>query len=268
MDAGSHRDSLTPPEATPARRAPRDRGQAGAPDAAARATSIDKAFEICEKLASAQRGLSVSELSRALGLPPATVHRLLGRLRRRGYVRQDEESSRYSLTLKMLDLSFRLLGRSEVRLHAYPVVREYVLRTGTRAFIAVPSSGEVTYVWTAGPDEVAMHTVYGREMPAHCALYVGQGAARRLTCLRLDAAAHVARPEDVIVRFGVQAVAPAQRLNCTCAPVFDYTGREVARVGLFGHAPDEAKLVDVSARGAWELARSISLRLGHLPTAA
>jgi DNA-binding IclR family transcriptional regulator len=234
-----------------------------------RLTSVDKALEICEALSAAQRGLSVSELSRALGLPAPTVHRLLVRLRRRGYVRQDEDTARYSLTLKMLDLSFRLLGRSEVRLHAYPVVREFVLRTGSRAFVAQPASGEVTYIWTAGPDEVAMHTAYGREMPGHCAMYLDAAAARRLSCLRLAGSADVARAGELIVRFGQHGAPGAvpQRLTCACAPVFDYSGREVARVGLFAHATDDTVLVADASRSASELARLISLRLGHLPTA-
>jgi hypothetical protein len=40
-------------------------------------TSIDKAFEVCEALSQAPRGLSISELRRQLGQPAATVHRLL-----------------------------------------------------------------------------------------------------------------------------------------------------------------------------------------------
>ena len=108
-------------------------------------------------------------------------------LKRRGYVRQDEETQRYGLTLKMLDLSFRFLGRSELRLHAYPVLREYVLGSGLRAFIAVPAADEVTYVWATGADDVAMRTVYGKAMPAHCSLYFSPTqATRRLGCLRLD----------------------------------------------------------------------------------
>ena len=110
-------------------------------------SSLEKALDVCEALAGAKRGLSVTELARAVRHPPATVHRLLGVLKRRGFVRQDEDTARYSLTLKMLDLSFRLLGRSELRLHAYPVLREYVLRTGLRTFVAVPSGDEVTYLW-------------------------------------------------------------------------------------------------------------------------
>lgn len=233
-------------------------------------TSIDKALEVCEALSRSTRGASVGELSRALGLPAPTVHRLLGVLRRRGYVRQDEETQRYFLSLKMLDLSFRFLGRSELRLHAYPVLREFVLRSGLRAFIAIPAADEVTYVWATGPDEVGMRTVYGREMPAHCALYFSSTqATRRLNCLRLESAADVARGSLAMARLGPPAVdGAALPLGCTCAPVVDYTGREVARLGAFAHEADEGPLVTEVNRACWELARQVSRRLGFLPPAS
>ncbi len=233
-------------------------------------TSLEKALEVCEALSRTPRGSSVGELARALSLPSPTVHRLLGILKRRGYVRQDEETQRYGLTLKMLDLSFQFLGRSELRLHAYPVLREYVLRSGLRAFFAIPPTDEVTYIWTAGPDAVAMRTVYGRGMPAHCALYFSPTqATRRLGCLRLDAASDVARGPAVLRRLGPPPVEGAPPpLACTCAPVLDYTGREVARLGIFGHTADETPLVTTTNRDCWELARQVSRRLGHLPPAS
>ena len=230
-------------------------------------TSIEKALDVCEALSMAPAGQSVSELARALKQPPATVHRLLTVLKRRGYVQQDEETSRYRLALKMLDLSFRALGRSELRLHAYPVLREYVLRTGVRAFLALPRDGEVTYIWSTGPDDVAMHTVYGKQMPGHCAMYFDAGSARRLSCLRLERAADVREAGTKVIRFGDVVNPPAagsQRLTCTCAPVHDYTGREVARVGLFAHDVTEGALLTDHHRGAWELARLISQRLGSV----
>jgi hypothetical protein len=235
-----------------------------------RRTSLDKALDVCEALAGAQRGLSVTDLGRAIGQPAPTVHRLLTQLKRRGFVRQDDETSRYSLTLKMLDLSFRLLGRSELRLHAYPVVREQVLRTKLRTFVSVPRAAEVTYVWNAGPDEVGMHTAYGREMPVHCSVYLEPTAAKRLTCLRLERPEDAARAERIALRFGKpepveSAAAPRQRLFCTCAPIHDYTGREVARVGSFQHGCDERPFAAEQPAVATELARSISMRLGYLP---
>lgn len=232
------------------------------------ATSIDKAFEVCEVLSNSPRGMSLSDLARALRQPPSSVHRLLRVLKQRGYVRQDDETQRYSLTLKMLDLTFKSLGRSELRLHAYPLMRDYVLRTSHRGFIAITATGEVTYLWPAGPDEVAMHTTYGKEMPSHCALYFSpRQATRRLSCLRLVTADDVARANGAVVRLGPPPVEPdaMQRLYCTCAPVRDYTGNEVARVGFFGHGPDDRPILTDHHKGAWDLARRISMRLGFLP---
>ncbi len=177
-------------------------------------TSIDKALEVCEVLSGIPRGMSLSDLARALRQPASTVHRLLAVLKRRGYVRQDDETQRYGLTLKMLDLSFRSLGQSELRLHAYPIMREYVLRTPYRGFIAIPSSGEVTYVWSTGPDEVAMRTVYGKEMPGHCAIYFSpRQATRRLSCLRLAASVRVEQAGSD----GVAAGAAARRAGRAAA---------------------------------------------------
>ena len=234
-------------------------------------TSIDKALEVCEVLSGVPRGMSLSDLARALRQPASTVHRLLGVLKKRGYVRQDDETQRYGLTLKMLDLSFRSLGQSELRLHAYPIMREYVLRTPYRGFIAIPSSGEVTYVCSTGPDDVAMRNVYGKEMPGHCAIYFSpRQATRRLSCLRLAAPAELSKPEATVVRLGPPPVEPdaLQRLFCVCAPVRDYTGQEVARVGVFGHGVDDRPILNEHHRGAWDLARRISMRLGHLPASA
>jgi DNA-binding transcriptional ArsR family regulator len=232
-------------------------------------TSIDKALEVCETLSLAPSGMPLTEIARTVGLPRPSVHRLLAILKRRGYVRQDEETQRYSLTLKMLDLSFRLLGRSELRLHAYPVLRDYVLGGRPRSFVAVPGASEVTYIWGAGPDEAAMRTAYGRQMPAHCAEYFDgatQGS-RRLSCLRLAKASDVAASAGVVIRLGAAAGDGGQRLICTCAPVYDYSGREVARVGVFGHGPDDGPILTEHNREAWDLGRRVSTRLGHLPDA-
>jgi hypothetical protein len=77
------------------------------------------------------------------------------------------------------------------------------------------------------------------------------------------------KPEATVVRLGPPPVEPdaLQRLFCVCAPVRDYTGQEVARVGVFGHGADDRPILNDHHRGAWDLARRISMRLGHVPNA-
>lgn len=222
-----------------------------------------------ETLSQAPAGVSLTEVARARGLPRPSAHRLLAVLKRRGYVRQDEVSQRYSLTLKVLDLSFRLLGRSELRLHAYPVLREYAVRGRARAFVAIPSCGEVTYVWGAGRDTASMWSTYGHRMPAHCAEYFSGAAqgTRRLSCIRLGAGHDAGGRTPVLLRLGLADVQGGQRLSCACAPVYDYSEREVARIGVFGHGPDDGPALAECQRDVEDLARRVSTRLGFLPRA-
>jgi IclR family transcriptional regulator, KDG regulon repressor len=239
-------------------------------------TSIDKAFDVCEVLSLEPGGMSLSDLSRTLKLPRPSVHRLLTVLRRRGYVRQDVETQRYSLGVKTLDLSFRMLGRSELRMHAYPVLRDYAAQTGCDLFLAVPPAGEVTIVRRSEAGDVAMSADYGREMPSHC-VHRGSGHAApessAVSCLRLADARDVTQGMDLVRRGGTgaegdQAAAVAPRVGCTCAPVFDYSGQEVARIGVCGQGVDDRALAGVHSRGAWELARHVSMRMGYLSAVA
>jgi DNA-binding IclR family transcriptional regulator len=240
-------------------------------------TSVDKAFDVCEALSLEPDGMSLSELSRALKLPRPSVHRLLAVLKRRGYVRQDDDTQRYSLGLKTLDLSFRMLGRSELRMHAYPVLEDYASQSGCQTFLAVPASGEVTTMQRLESGDAAVSTVYGKEMPAHCVQYFDSDGAPgqpRLSCLRLADVRDVTRSPENARHTGFGADEPQTgaanlpRLCCTCAPVFDYSGREVARIGVCGSAPDDRAIAGVHNRGAWELARHVSMRLGYLSAVA
>jgi hypothetical protein len=226
-------------------------------------TSADKALHLLEVLSGEPSGMALRDLARLSGLPAATAHRLLLVLRRRGFVRQEGEGGRYVLTLKLLDMSFRYLNGSELRLHAYPPLREYAARTSARAFVSLPA-GEVTYVWGGQEDAAAMYTAYGKPMPGHCSLFFAENQQRRLSCARLCSAEDVAGSPEVVRRFGDGGAADGYRLNCACAPVRDYRGQEVARVGVFSHGRDEGPLHDEHVPAAWNLARATSVRLGYL----
>jgi DNA-binding IclR family transcriptional regulator len=170
-----------------------------------------------------------------------------------------------------------MLGRSDLRMHAYPVLRDYAVQSGCDLFLAVPSAGEVTAVRCSAGCDVALSTDYGREMPAHCvrsAAGNGRPLSADVRCVRLTDARDVTRGLELLRRLeagqdGNEALAVnGGRLGCTCAPVFDYSGREVARIGVCGPGVDDRALAGVHNRGAWELARHVSMRLGYLSAVA
>jgi DNA-binding transcriptional ArsR family regulator len=230
------------------------------------ATSIDKALEICEALSRAPRGASVGELARTLGLPAPTVHRLLAVLKRRGYVRQDEETQRYGLTLKMLDLSCPVPGPLRAAAARVPVLREYVLGSGCgRSSRFRPPTRSPT-CGPRGTDEVADADGVRQGDAGATARCTSRDAGDAASgCLRLDGRA-MSLEGARCCGAGPHAVdGAAPPLGCTCAPVVDYTGREVARLGIFGSRRDETPLVHTMNRDGWELARQVSRRLGWLP---
>ena len=62
---------------------------------------IDRALSALEILGKNLEGLSVSELSEALGIPASSTHRILSSLKANHFVLQDEETKRYRLGYKI-----------------------------------------------------------------------------------------------------------------------------------------------------------------------
>jgi hypothetical protein len=89
-----------------------------------------------------------------------------------------------------------------------------------------------------------------------------------LSCFKLQQPGDANDSDRIAVRFGAAAPQAMQRLVCTCAPVHDYTGRQVARVGLSLHAVDDRMFAHDQTAVAMDLARRISVRLGYLPAAS
>ena len=89
----------------------------------------DRIFQVLESLA---RGgpAGLMELSNTLGLHKSTVHRLLNSLIYMGYVRQDEETSHYALTFKILELADLMLNNMDVLTLVHPYLKKLKTLTG------------------------------------------------------------------------------------------------------------------------------------------
>jgi IclR family pca regulon transcriptional regulator len=107
--------------------------------------SLGKALRLLEAVAASESDMTLSEIAAASDLDPGTTHRMLNTLVDLGYMSRDE-SKRFTLTLKVLDLGFRAIGRREMRTLARPILRSLVDEFSEAASLGVLSGGDVLYV--------------------------------------------------------------------------------------------------------------------------
>jgi DNA-binding IclR family transcriptional regulator len=110
-------------------------------------SATKRCLQILEFLATHSEGSGLAEICAELRIPKSVAHRLLALLVEHGFVRQDNDSSRYALTLKLTFLGLRYyvgIGLSDV---SQPILDRLAAETGELVRLAVVD-GE-TLVWTA-----------------------------------------------------------------------------------------------------------------------
>ncbi|MEU5093610.1 IclR family transcriptional regulator [Streptomyces sp. NPDC020996] len=135
------------------------------PPAGGGVQSLERAFDLLERMADAGGEVGLSELSASSGLPLPTIHRLMRTLVACGYVRQ-QTNRRYALGPRLIRLgesASRLLGA-----WARPHLARLVEETGETANMALLDGDEVVYVAQApSKHSMRMFTEVGRRVLPH-----------------------------------------------------------------------------------------------------
>lgn len=124
--------------------------------------SLERAFDLLERMADAGGEVGLSELSASSGLPLPTIHRLMRTLVVCGYVRQ-QSNRRYALGPRLIRLgesASRLLGT-----WARPYLARLVEETGETANMALLDGDEIVYVaQVPSKHSMRMFTEVGRRV--------------------------------------------------------------------------------------------------------
>ena len=108
--------------------------------------SLSKGLRVLEAFTAERTEMTLSEVARAAGLDPGTAFRMLNTLVMLGYVARVPDSKRFRLTLKVVDLGFHAIGRSDLRELARPILRSLVDEISEAASLGVLDGGDVLYV--------------------------------------------------------------------------------------------------------------------------
>lgn len=130
--------------------------------------SVDRALDLLEALTAAEGDVSITALAARTTLHVSTVHRLLATLLRRGYVRQNPDTSRYYAGAKLAALGDGRSRHNELRLAARPFLSALVEMTRETANLSVLDDTVAVYIETAAsPQVVRLFTVVGNRVPLH-----------------------------------------------------------------------------------------------------
>jgi IclR family pca regulon transcriptional regulator len=139
----------------------------GAQSSKSSVQSLGKAFRLLEAIAASDTDMTLSELGTASGLDPGTTHRMLNTMVDLGYVVRSDPKH-FALTLKVLDLGFRAIGRRDIRMLARPMLRALVSEVSEAASLGVLDGGDVLYVerMRAGITRLGVDIRVGTLIPA------------------------------------------------------------------------------------------------------
>ena len=131
--------------------------------------SLARGLLILETIANSPRGLSLTEVVAALGLPKATAFAFLHTLELLGYLERNPETKVYGPGLKVLDLGFAYLGGRTILDITHPYLRALSEECGATTDVSVLDGGQVMTlalekVWRM----VDYRTNVGSRLPVHC----------------------------------------------------------------------------------------------------
>ena len=129
----------------------------------------DRLFRTLEVLAEAGP-TGLMELSSALSLNKSTVHRILNSLICMGYVKQNPETSKYSLTFKIWDLANQLLTQNDIADIARPHLKELVAKCGETVHLVQIDGLDAVYIdkVESQSNSVRMVSKVGKRIPLYC----------------------------------------------------------------------------------------------------
>src|SRR5688572_4981952 len=111
-------------------------------DAQARGTQVvDRVFDILQAFLDVGPQLSVTDVSRRVGLKYSTAHRLLEAMARRGILFRDPESRRYRIGPQLRQVALASIGQMDVFDQARPFLEELTNSTGETSHLAVLDDG-------------------------------------------------------------------------------------------------------------------------------
>lgn len=244
--------------------------------------SVSRALDIITLVSSKKGGLGVTEIANQIDINKSSVYRILSTLVQYGYIEQDNETGRYKLGYKFLEISSKLLDSIDLRSEARPFLQELENLTNEVIHLVVYDQGEVVYIEKLeGNETLRMHSKVGKRAPMHCTS-VGKAIIAHLPSSividildRKGMPVHTEKTITDKAEFLKELARVKKRgyaldleenetgITCIAVPIFDHLGKAIAAVSVSGPTMrmTEERLKELQTRMI-PIGKQISARLG------
>lgn len=247
-------------------------------------TSLVRGLAILSSFSEDEPLLGITDIAGKLELNKSTVHRYVHTLKTLGYLEQDEDTKKYRLGVRVMDLGVTVLGGMELRQVALPYLENLATTFGHTVNMAVLDQNEIIYVERVRTGKIGNFELHvGTRLPAYCTAmgkvllaHLPAGELERVlstTALEqrgpntITTAADLrAELERVCVQgFAINDEELAHGLRSVAAPVRSRRGEVVAAINMAVQASltSRAQLVEDLAPPLLETAYMISRKLGY-----
>jgi len=132
--------------------------------------SIEKAFSIIEIMASHNQSMRLQDIAKQANIPQATALRIIYTFMKLGYIIQNEETLKYSLTLKFSLIGTQVASQIDLRDIVKPYLTEISKDCGEASCLSIEEGNELLYIDSVdGQDSLLTVTQkIGKRAPLYC----------------------------------------------------------------------------------------------------
>ena len=137
---------------------------------AASVQSLDRAFDLLERLCRSHDGMTIGRLSAQTGLHKSTVHRLLSSMCARGYVLRDAKTSIYRASMRLCELGSAIVDNLDMANIVRTPLAALGRQTEETVHLAMQEEQDIVYIYKeeSGSGAIRMFSRIGMRRPLFC----------------------------------------------------------------------------------------------------
>lgn len=212
--------------------------------------SVERALTIIDLFNEQHTELKITEISSKLNLNKSTVHSLLKTLKKHNYIKQDNDSGKYSLGLKLLERGQFVLNSMDIREIARKYLVDLSVNTGQTTHLVILEGRFGVYIDKVEGASAVVYSRIGKRVPIHCSA-VGKSLMafkeeEEITTLLEDydffpqtdhsiTDKHTYLKELEKVReqgFSIDNEENEPGIYCIAVPIFDHSNKVVAAISI------------------------------------